>query len=134
MSYFYNNLLPNVIMALNRNIGVNIMDGKIIVTYKVLCKSDLNKDVSLQELLLNEKVIKAIKSEFAKGLRNIELSTQDKNSSLKIATIKEEYNFEVSKDDFADILVLAEEDAVARKLFKKDCERVELINIETLDL
>lgn len=134
MSYLYDNLYPNGIMALNRNIGVNIMDGKIIVTYNVLCKSDLNKNVSLVELLLNEKVLKVIKSEFAKGLRNIELSTQNKDASLKIATIKEEYTFEVSKDDFADILVLAEEDASARKLFKKDCDRVELINIETLDI
>lgn len=110
------------------------MDGKIIVTYTILCQTDLNKEISLQDLLSNEKVIKVIKSEFAKGLRNIALSSHTKEASLKIATIKEEYTLEVSKDDFADILVLAEEDAIRKKLFKKDCERVELINIETLDI
>ena len=108
------------------------MDGKIVVTYKVLCQGDLNRDISLTELLLNEKVMKAIKSEFAKGLRNIELSTVDENASLKISTIKEVQTFEVLKDDFADILTLAEEDATAKKLLKKDCDRVELVNIETV--
>ena len=108
------------------------MDGKIIVTYKVLCQGDLNRDISLTELLSNEKVIKAIKSEFAKGLRNIELSTVDENVSLKISTIKDVQTFEVLKDDFADILTLAEEDATAKKLLKKSCERVELVNIETV--
>ncbi|MEN8304439.1 MAG: hypothetical protein ABFQ64_10260 [Campylobacterota bacterium] len=108
------------------------MDGKIVVTYRVLCQTDLNSDISLAELLLNEKVIKAIKSEFAKGLRNIELTTQSEETSLKISTTKELYTFEVLKDDFADILVLAEDDATAKKLLKKDCDRVELVNIETL--
>jgi len=108
------------------------MDGKIIVTYKILCQTDLNKDISLAELLSNEKVIKVIKSEFAKGLRNIELSTVDENASLKISTIKDVHTLEVLKDDFADILTLAEEDATTKKLFKKGCDRVELVNIETL--
>ena len=109
------------------------MDGKIVITYKVLCQTDLNKDISLEELLLNEKVAKAIKSEFAKGLRNIELSSQNEDASLKAATVKELYTFESSKDDFADILVLAEEDATTKKLFKKDCERIELVDIQTVD-
>jgi len=108
------------------------MDGKIIVTYKVLCQGDLNRDISLAELLSNEKIIKAIKSEFAKGLRNIELSTVDENASLKISTIKDVQTFEVLKDDFADILTLAEEDASSKKLLKKGCDRVELVNIETV--
>ena len=108
------------------------MDGKIIVTYKILCQTDLNRDITLTELLSNEKVTKTIKSEFAKGLRNIELSTQNEEASLQISTIKEVHTLEVSKDDFADILTLAEEDATTKKLFKKDCDRVELVNIETL--
>ncbi len=107
------------------------MDGKIIVTYKVLCQSDLNKDISLSDLLANEKVLKVIKSEFAKGLRNIELSSQSEDASLRVATIKELHTFKVSKDDFADLLALAEDDATTKKLFKKDCDRVELIDIET---
>ncbi|WP_321778544.1 hypothetical protein [Sulfurimonas sp.] len=108
------------------------MNGNIVVTYKILCDSDLNMNVTLQKLLLNEKVSKAIKSEFAKGLRNIELNTDAKEASLRVETTKELYTFEVFKDDFADILVLAEEDATSRKLFKKDCSRVELVDIETL--
>ena len=108
------------------------MDGKIMVTYKVLCQSDMNKDITLTELLSNDKVMKAIKSEFAKGLRNIELSTADEKASLKVSTIKDMHTLEVLKDDFADILTLAEEDATVKKLLKKDCDRVELVNIETL--
>ncbi|MCD6433170.1 MAG: hypothetical protein J7L21_03935 [Sulfurimonas sp.] len=107
------------------------MDGRIIVTYKVLCESDLNVVVSLSELLLNEKVSKVIKSEFAKGLRNIELLSDSGESTLRVETSKELHTFEVSKDDFADILALAEDDAISKKFFKKDCDRVELIDIET---
>ncbi len=108
------------------------MNGTIMVTYKILCNGDLNKEISLEELLLNEKVLKAIKSEFAKGFRNIALLSTSTDASLKIETTKELHSFEVTKDDFADILVLAEEDATTKKLLKKDCERVELVDIETL--
>lgn len=108
------------------------MTGNIVVMYKVLCESDLKTSITLKELLSNEKVSKAIKSEFAKGFRNIELTTSHEEASLVVQTAKELYSFEVSKNDFADILVLAEEDAATRKLFKKECGRVELINIETL--
>ncbi len=107
------------------------MNGTIMVTYKILCKADLNKEIRLEKLLANEKIAKIIKSEFAKGFRNIELLASDTTSSLHIQTLKELHSFEVNKDDFADILVLAEEDAATKKLLKKDCERVELINIET---
>lgn len=108
------------------------MEGNIVVTYKILCESDLNRSVKLQDLLLNEKISKAIKSEFAKGLRNIELATDDKDAAVLVESAKELYSFEVLKDDFADILVLAEENANSRKLFKKDCSRVELVDIETI--
>lgn len=109
------------------------MNGKIMVTYKILCKNDLNKEVTLKELLSNEKIVKVIKSEYAKGIRNITLLTESE-SSLKIETTKELHTFEVLKDDFADILVLAEEDASAKKLLKKDCERIELVDIETMPI
>jgi len=109
------------------------MNGNIEVTYKVLCESDLSKELSLKELLGNEKVAKVIKSEFAKGLRNIQLISEDEDAKLSIESIKEFHTFEVSKDDFADILALAEDDAMTKKLFKKDCARIELVNIETKD-
>ena len=109
------------------------MNGTILVTYKVLCKADLNKEISLIELLSNEKIAKVIKSEYAKGFRNLTLLDGGIQSSLKIETIKELHTFEVAKDDFADILDLAEEDAQNKKLIKKDCDRVELVDIETKD-
>ena len=108
------------------------MNGTIMVTYRILCNGDLNKTISIEELLSNEKVAKAIKSEFAKGLRNISLFSTSMDASLRIETTKELHSFEAAKDDFADILVLAEEDATTKKLLKKDCERVELVDIETL--
>ena len=108
------------------------MNGTIMVSYKILCKADLNKSITLDELLLNEKIAKIIKSEYAKGFRNLALLADSKESLLKIETLKEIHTFEVAKDDFADILVLAEEDASAKKLIKKDCDRVELIDIETI--
>lgn len=107
------------------------MKGTILVTYKVLCKADLNKELNLEALLLNEKIAKVIKSEYAKGFRNLTLFADSKESYVKLETIKELHTFEVEKDDFADILVLAEEDASNKKLIKKDCDRVELVDIET---
>ena len=107
------------------------MDGTIMVTYKILCKADFNREIMLEELFLNEKIVKIIKSEYAKGHRNLALCTTEQKSSFKIETIKELHTFEVAKDDFADILVLAEEDAANRKFIKKECDRVELVNIET---
>ena len=45
------------------------MNGTIMVSYKILCNTDLNKELSLEELFANEKVAKAIKSEFAKLIK-----------------------------------------------------------------
>ncbi len=108
------------------------MNGKIMVTYKVLCEGDLNKEIALKDILSNEKVSKAIKSEFAKGFRNIEIVSNNPEESFRIETKKELHSFEVNKDDFADMLVLAEEDASSKKLLKKGCERIELVDIETI--
>ncbi|WP_321470707.1 hypothetical protein [Halarcobacter sp.] len=109
------------------------MDGKMIVTYKILCKNDFNLELTLQKLLENEKVSKVIKSEFAKGIRNIDIFTKEVTSKIKIETQKELYQLEVDKNDFADLITLAEEDAKTRKLTKKDCAQIELVNIETID-
>lgn len=109
------------------------MNGNIEVTYKVVNSKDLNLSINLEELLKNEKIVKVIKSEFAKGYRNIDikvdLETKDK---LKLETLKEHYTFTALKDDFADIVTLAEEDAGAKKLLKKD-SFVELIDIKTVE-
>lgn len=108
------------------------MDGKILVTYKVLCKNDFNLELSINKLLENEKVLKVIKSEFAKGIRNIDVFTKQNDTKINIETKKELYQFEVEKNDFADIISLAEEDANSRKLVKKECSYIELVNIETV--
>ncbi len=109
------------------------MDGKIMVTYKIVCKNDFNLEISLDKLLENEKIAKAIKNEFAKGIRNIDLNTKENDSKIKVETKKELYQFEVNKDDFADLITLAEEDANTRKLMKKECSHIELVNIETIN-
>jgi len=108
------------------------MDGMIKVSYTVMCKNDVNVALTLNDLLTNEKVAKAIKSEFATGLRNLTLIAND-NSDINIKTNKEIFEFEVGKDDYADILEFAEEDARKHKRFKKECDGVELVNIETFN-
>ena len=101
-----------------------------MVTYKILCDADLHLEVSLQKLLQNEQVLKSIKSVYAKGLRNIEVSSKS-DALVKLETQRSMHTFEVSKDDFADLLSLAEEDAKNKKLLKKECQRIELVDIET---
>lgn len=108
------------------------MDGMIKAMYTVMCKNDVSKEVSLADLLKNEKVMKAIKSEFASGLRNLTLSSSGE-SCIEIKTQKEVFELEASKNDFADLLELAEEDARKHKRFKKECDGVELVDIITLD-
>ena len=107
------------------------MEGNMRVSYQMLCESDFMKEVSLKEILENEKVAKAIKSEFAKGLRNLALSAPE-DISITIHTEKEIFEFEVEKKDFADLIELAEEDARAHKRIKKGCSGVELVDFITL--
>ncbi|MDY0403571.1 hypothetical protein [Sulfurovum sp.] len=102
------------------------------ISYTIMCNNDVNLEIALSEILANEKVAKVIKSEFGKGLRNLTLISNDE-ASLSLKTQKEVYEFIVSKNDFADILVLAEEDARKHKRIKKECEGVELVDIVTLD-
>ncbi|SFV71090.1 hypothetical protein MNB_SV-13-310 [hydrothermal vent metagenome] len=97
-----------------------------------MCKNDVNKSVRLKDILDNEKVMKAIKSEFASGLRNLILS-QKEAGEIAIQTQKEIYECTVTKNDFADLLELAEEDAKKHKRIKKDCDGIELVNITTID-
>ena len=108
------------------------MQGKIKVTYKLICDNDTYEEVSLKKILANEKVVKLLKSEYAKGVRNLALSTDNSNINIILSTEKELYTFEAQKRDFADLIELAEEDAKKRKLFKKGCDAVEIVNFETL--
>ena len=108
------------------------MEGMIKVSYTVMCKNDVSKEIGLSEILANEKVMKAIKSEFATGLRNLVLS-QKEDTQVRIKTQKEVFEFSVSKNDFADLLEFAEEDARKHKRIKKECDGVELVDIITVD-
>ena len=108
------------------------MEGMIKVSYTVMCKNDVSKEVSLNEILANEKIMKAIKSEFATGLRNLTLS-QKEDTTVLIKTQKEVYELSVSKNDFADLLEFAEEDARKHKRIKKECDGVEIVDILTVD-
>ena len=104
----------------------------IKVSYTVMCANDVNIVLRLSDILSNEKVAKAIKSEYAKGLRNLALSSCE-DSEIEIKTDKEVYEFTVSKNDFADLLELAEEDARKYKRLKKECDGIALVDIETID-
>jgi len=108
------------------------MEGNIKVSYIIMCDNDTNKEISLSQILENEKIEKAIKSEFTKGLRNIVLSVIE-DTTIELKTKKEIYSFVVEKNDFADLLELAEEDAKKHKRVRKECQGVELVNIETID-
>ncbi len=108
------------------------MQGKLNVTYQLICDNDSYEEVSLNEILKNEKVVKLLKSEYAKGVRNLALSTNNADTNIILSTEKERYSFEAEKKDFADLIELAEEDAKMRKLFKKGCQAVEIVDFETL--
>ncbi|WP_041672697.1 hypothetical protein [Sulfurovum sp. NBC37-1] len=108
------------------------MEGMIKVSYTVMCKNDVYIELELKQLLENEKVLKAIKGEFAKGLRNIDVQSKE-NTEILIKSHKSIYDFTASKNDFADLLELAEEDARKHKRLKKECDGVELVDIVTVD-
>jgi len=106
------------------------MKGSVKVKYKMLCDSDVYKEIELNKILQNEKVAKVIKSEFAKGLRNISVSTTE-NIKVEISTQKEIFEFEADKKDFADLIELAEEDAKLNKRSRKGCAGVEIVDFNT---
>ncbi len=108
------------------------MEGFIEVTYSVLCNGDVCEEIDLNDLLRNEKIARAIKSEYAKGQKGVEIVARE-GMKVTIQSQKELYTFNVTKDDFADIVVLAEEDARANKRFKKECDAIEIIDIKTID-
>ena len=107
------------------------MQGEVKVFYKVVCKGDINQELTLSDILRNEKVFKAIKSAYSNGKKDIAISTIDEGKLLMQAK-KEIYEFIVDKNDFADMLDLAEEDAKKHKRLKGVCQQVELVDYQTL--
>jgi len=108
------------------------MQGKIKVTYTLICEKDTHKEISIEEIIANEKLLKLIKSEFAKGIRNLEISSHGE-AKVILKTEKELYSFVVDKQDFADLVELAEEDARLNKRLKKECQVVKIIDFVTID-
>lgn len=107
------------------------MEGAILVSYKVLKKNDFLKEITLEELLKNDKVVKAIKSEFAKGIRNVTLK-EKKDCSITIETTKTIHQFEARKSDFADLVSLAEDHATQNKHMQKDSIGIEIVDFEII--
>ncbi|HIC43186.1 MAG TPA: hypothetical protein EYO73_02500 [Sulfurimonas sp.] len=109
------------------------MDGQVEVSFTVLCDNDFNKEITLAELLKSEKVLKAIKSDFCEGARNLEIHSKSDEVKISINSQKQEHSHVIEKDDIQDILELTEEYAKSQKLLKGACSRIELKNFSTLE-
>ncbi len=108
------------------------MEGRIKVTYTLICDKDTHKEIPVEEIIANEKIVRLIKSEFAKGIRNLEISSRGE-AKVILKTEKELYTFTVDKQDFADLVELAEEDARLNKRLKKECQVVKIVDFVTID-
>jgi len=108
------------------------MEGQVEVSFTILCENDFDKEVSLEDLLKSEKVLKAIKSEFCEGARNLSISSNAENVKIQINSEKKEHKHEIEKDDIQDILELTEDYARSQKLLKGACSRIELKNFKTI--
>ena len=109
------------------------MKGKVEVHFTVLCDNDFQKEVTLKELLSSEKVLKAIKSDFCEGARNLQFSATDSSEKINISSEKKIYSHVINKSDIQDILELTEEYARTQKLFKGPCNRIELKDFSTIE-
>ena len=109
------------------------MEGQVEVQFTILCENDFHKEISLSELLASEKVIKAIKSEFCEGARNIVIDANVKDAKIIIESEKQAYTHIIEKNDIQDILELTEEFARSQKLLKGNCGRIELKNFKTVE-
>ena len=108
------------------------MEGQVEVHFTVLCENDFNKELNLADLFHSEKVLKAIKSEFGEGARNLLVQANDETVKIAIRSDKKVYSHIIEKDDIQDILELTEEYAKNQKLLKGNCSRIELKNFTTL--
>ena len=108
------------------------MQGKIKVSYTIICEKDTYKEITIPELVSNEKIIKLLKSEFTKGIRNLATSGSGEGKII-LQTEKVLHSFVVEKQDFADLVELAEEDARLNKRLKKECQAVEIVDFVTID-
>lgn len=108
------------------------MEGQVEVQFTVICENDFHKEISLAELLRSDKVMKAIKSEFTEGARNILISSKAEDTTISLSSDKKVYTHIIDKDDIQDILELTEEYARSEKLLKGTCSRIELKDFTTI--
>jgi len=108
------------------------MEGQITVTYTIICDNDIHLELPIAEVFSNEKIQNLIRREFAGNSRGIVMDHAKASGTLIVEKEKKHYQLTIDKDDFADALTLAEEDAKKRKLLKAGCTMVELIDLETL--
>jgi len=109
------------------------MEGQVEVQFTVLCDNDFNKEIALSDLLESEKIMKAIKSEFGEGARNLTISTDSSDAKVNVNSEKKIHTHLIEKNDIQDILELTEEYARSQKLLKGNCSRIELKNFTTLE-
>lgn len=107
------------------------MTGELTIQYIVLCEGDLEVTVTMADLLQDEKIARAIKNAYAKGKRDIQ-AVVDVPGSMTIKSKKTVHSVTIPKNNFMDALTLAEEDAKEKKLLKKGCDRIEIVDLETL--
>lgn len=107
------------------------MEGTITVTYIIICENDINLEIPMEKIFANEKVLSLVKREFTKGARGVIADCTGATGAVKLSKEKSRHTMTIDKDDFADALTLAEDDARSKKLLKGNCNRVELIDLET---
>ena len=109
------------------------MEGQVEVQFTILCDNDFNKELSLSDILKSEKVLKAIKSDFCEGARNLVIDSTIQDVKINIGSEKKVHTHIIEKNDIQDILELTEEYARSQKLLKGACTRIELKNFTTVE-
>lgn len=104
------------------------MTGQIIVSYVVENLSD-HKTMTLQQLLEFDSVKKAIIKEMG-GKRNSVFDSSNIAGQVTLSNRSEVFTLEINKDDFADALTFAEDDAKNNKRLSGD-KVVTLIDLQT---
>lgn len=107
------------------------MTGIIEVSYIV---EDLStkKEIPACDIISSELVQKAIIKELG-GKRNSKLFLDDVSGKILMSSRSESVTFEIEKNDYADALTLAEEDAKSKKMISGN-KVVTIINLKTKDI
>jgi hypothetical protein len=108
------------------------MKGNVKVYYKVLCESEKDISLPLSELLANANVKKAIKSAYSNGRKNIVLSYNE-DVTVLIEPEREIFELIITKNDVQDMMSLCEDDARKKSKRKKGCDRIEIVDFETIE-